>query len=260
MEYSSDLLNRAACAIRDGKLSQAREDCGRFLRRLETLRPLDLLELGHYQLPGSGKPNDLDILAPILWLVLARQERRVLLLSHRCLDWEFFDGSGGLFSACPAAAWQSSYARKYLNQECFPRWFSPAQQAVIAPVRLKNPANPLTNNPDAPETEDRLFLLSREEVLQLEEELPHSDWLPASLLMADRNLSGKGIEMYRHPCSWWLRTCGREDGDVAAVEENGDVNLAGKDAGCDEVGLRPALWLDLDRVARLPELLHPEQL
>ena len=76
----------------------------------------------------------------------------------------------------------------------------------------------------------------------------------------DRNLSGEGIELYLQPCSWWLRTCGREDGDVAAVEEDGSVDLVGKDSGCDEVGLRPAIWLDLDRIARLPELLRPDQL
>ena len=78
--------------------------------------------------------------------------------------------------------------------------------------------------------------------------------------LADENLSGEGIELYLQPCSWWLRTCGREDGDVAAVEEDGSVNLVGKDSGCDEVGLRPAIWLDLDRIARLPELLRPDQL
>lgn len=260
MEYSSGLFDCAVSEIQDGKLAQAREDCGRFAARLKKLRPLDLLEFGQYQLPGGGKPTDVDVRAPISWLVMARQDNRLLLLSHRCLDWEFFDGSGTLFSPCPAAAWEFSYAREYLSQKCFPRWFSPAQQAVIAPVRLKNEANPLTRCPDAAETEDRLFLLSREEVLQLEAQLPHSDWLPAALLMADRNLSGEGIEMYRQPCCWWLRTCGQEDGDVAAVEEDGSVDLVGKDSGCDEVGLRPAIWLDLDRIARLPELLRPDQL
>lgn len=260
MEYSSDLFNCAASEIQDGKLALAREDCGRFAARLKKLRPLDLLEFGQYQLPGGGKPTDVDVRAPISWLVMARQDNRLLLLSQRCLDWEFFDGSGTLFSPCPAAAWEFSYAREYLSQKCFPRWFSPAQQAVIAPVRLKNEANPLTDCPDAAETEDRLFLLSREEILRLEDQLPHSDWLPAALLMADRNLSGEGIEMYRQPCCWWLRTCGQEDGDVAAVEEDGSVDLVGKDSGCDEVGLRPAIWLDLDRIARLPELLRPDQL
>ena len=237
MEYSSGLFNCAASEIQDGKLDQAREDCSRFAARLEKLRPLDLLEFGQYQLPGSGKPTDVDV-----------------------LDWEFFDGSGALFSPCPAAAWEFSYAREYLSQKCFPRWFSPAQQAVIAPVRLKNEANPLTDCPDAAETEDRLFLLSREEILQLEDQLPHSDWLPAALLMADRDLQGEGIELSRQPCCWWLRTCGQEDGDVAAVEEDGSVDLVGKDSGCDEVGLRPAIWLDLNRIARLPELLRPDQL
>ncbi len=260
MEYSSTLFRRAAAALQAGEPGRARQDCARFVGQLEKLRPLDLLEFGQYPLPSSEKPSGLDVRAPILWLVLARQGSRLLLLSQRCLDWEFFDGSGPLFAPCFAADWPSSYVRKYLNQECFARWFSPAQQAVIAPVRLENPASPLTSGPELPPTEDRLFLPSWEELAQWEDRLPTSDWRPACLLLVDQDAPEEGIQISREPCSWWLRTGGPRAGDVAAVEKDGSVNLTGKDAGCDEMGLRPALWLDLDRIARLPELLPPEQL
>lgn len=273
MEYDSGLLDCLSIALKQGKLAEARQCGHRFAAQLEKLQPMDLLEFGSYRIPSSEKPNDLYISAPIGWLVLARQGRRLLLVSRRCLDWEFFDGSGPLFAPCPAAAWQSSYAREYLNGDCFSQWFSPAQQAIIPTVQLSTPANPLTGGPAGPETQDRLFLLSWQELAALQPGRPEcvspqeglwrlaAPWLPASLLMADRDWpEEQRIQLYRHPCCWWLRTGGLEEGDMAVVEANGLVNLAGRDAGCDEVGLRPALWLDLDLAARLPELLRPEQL
>ena len=217
----------------------------------------DNLVFGNYSLPGNCYPNDCKVNSPILWQVLDKDHDRLLLLSRYMLYWTFYDGSATLFSPSPETDWEVSTIRIELNGECFNSWFSVEEQAIIPETLHFMDENPQYHTSSGDPTFDRLFLLSLEEANKYlgvnlnplsdsEESCPNTAAI-AYMIMADPPLeeSEYDTEVFPHCFPWWLRTTGIDAAHVVCINDLGHADFEGITSDADEVGIRPAMWIDL---------------
>ncbi|MDR1464295.1 MAG: DUF6273 domain-containing protein [Oscillospiraceae bacterium] len=122
--------------------------------------------------------------------------------------------------------WAYSTLRAYLNGD-FLNAFTPEEQAQIAVTQVVTPNNPQFDTAGGPDTEDKIFALSVDEV---------EKYLPTA---ADKKARGylSGVKTR----AWWLRTPGATSMSAVAV-----TDVIGMNGGNDvQGGVRPALWLNL---------------
>jgi len=172
---------------------------------------------------------------PLSWIVLAKAEGSVLLLAEEIiasLECDYLRKK-----ILQKDTWETAQIRRWLNGEFLNFVFTPEEQQRIAEVTLTNPNNKKHHKKGGPDTVDRVFLLSVEEILQ---------YLPAE---RDRRCgktpyAEKQIQRTNRYPVWMTRTPGNGSwGKPAAVDGWGDINYAGNSAG--DYTLRPAIWLKL---------------
>lgn len=148
---------------------------------LEKAQVGDLVALGTYETaPGN------DRLEPLKWRVIDKQGDRLLLLCEKLID-SFAYNTDPTQSNNPSLTWENSSLRAFLNGDFLTTCFTADEAALIQVTHLTNPAScDLLNTiwgsledkgsatyselhrqslPDGPETDDKVFLLSLEEVL-----------------------------------------------------------------------------------------------
>jgi len=105
---------------------------------------------------------------------------------------------------------------------------------------LVNADNPKYGTPGGNNTRDKVFLLSLDEIEQYMGDNSH-----VNIKNAKRAVDLNGDSLH-----WWLRSPGLSDqfncGYIAAVDKDGGVRVSGGRVDSKyDVGVRPALWLDL---------------
>lgn len=242
------------------------------------IRPGDTVVFGRHQLVSQTR--DGDVAAPMQWTVLEKQGSRLLLLNRYQVDLTLVGKDDEPFR------YSDSYIRKDLREHLH-EWFYGWELELIEDTYLGETKNPAFGTSDDPGVRDKLFLLTAEEVLKyfdpeayLRGSLTEEDLVPngydllyypmrdasadAPVVFVDTPLfenkdKNKDREQGKTALEleiceflgWWTRTPGSEDGWVALYESGGKLNLDGLDATADEVGIRPALWLDLERLKPL---------
>ena len=211
--------------------------------------------LGLYEQDNSKKNGP----EPIRWIVLAREEDRVLAISKYVLDCRLYDGEYA------PVTWETCDLRAWLNGEFLETAFSRAEQGLIPLART--PADP---NPDYPvdpgeDTEDRVFLLS---ILEADRYF-HPDKTPPPKA-GDRAASDRYYRTYstllcmptayavargcvpqveNGASSWWFRSPGLSAASAAFANRLGRLStdgiLVNVANGTHSPGVRPALWIDL---------------
>lgn len=175
---------------------------------------------GSYE-QGSGQ-------APIEWIVLDRQQDRVLLLSkytleskpfHEVEDWD--------------VTWADCTLRSWLNGDFLAKAFSEEERARIIPV-----TNTAANTPD---TQDSVFLLSLDE---LNTYLPEEE---SRIAGATEHAAVQGGRVSRTTgkAYWWLRTKATPDDAALIVKYDGTVNEFGDSMEATIYTVRPAVWVSL---------------
>jgi hypothetical protein len=151
--------------------------------------------------------------------------------------------------------WETCDLREYLNGEffeflCLSENFDVSR---IAEVTNQNSNNPWFGTNGGNSTQDKIFLLSLEEVCgslyfgdsmsRLKKQGSQEYWI------YDKN-SPKRVSKYEYskdnivPKGWWTRSPADSNCHVALVGECGDVHVDSTGVTC-EYGVRPALWLKL---------------
>ncbi|MBR3836284.1 MAG: hypothetical protein IKJ69_05820 [Clostridia bacterium] len=271
MVASNYLLKIAAEFSLEKNTTRARDFFDYYLTEISNLKCHDRLILGECRLCSGIKPNDLDVRMPISWEILEKQGNRILLLSEFCLDWEFYYGNCLNEGSASDNTWETSFIRKMLNRDFFENSFKGIEKNIIITTQVKTLPNPIYGNNPGNTTQDKLFLLSSDEVIkyfagkdgnplsdrELDKEkaylkafnAPYFDLGNSSastcILMADK-FDQDRINIYRDNCFWWLRTPGIEQNDVVTVTTEGAINFEGESSMSDEIGIRPAMWIDLD--------------
>ena len=240
---------------------------------LKYVRPGDTVQFGRYC--PEGDREALQVVLPMEWTVLEKNGNRLLLLNR----FQLFCTMVGYMQTPPDfVAGPFNYRYSYIRQrlaEGLGEWFLPEELALIEDTYLGADTNPVFGTSATPDVYDKLFLLTADEVLKYfdpeayERRQSLADETELSAFKKEyypmRDASADAPVVYAHAPSrsapiangaqleltvsdflgWWTRTPGSEDGDVALYESGGEFNLEGLDAGSDEVGVRPALWLNL---------------
>ena len=102
---------------------------------------------------ANGKEN-------IEWLVLAKEENRILVISKYGLEFQPYD----TFYA--NVTWETCSLRKRLNETFFNDAFSAAERAMIPSVIVSADKNPGYNTSPGKNTTDQVFLLSLIEAIE----------------------------------------------------------------------------------------------
>lgn len=185
---------------------------------------------------------------PIEWLVLDVQEDRdrVLLLSRQILDTRLFDDSEEV------VFWDESSLRTWLNDSFLNEAFSEREREKVQLSDLETPPDATYDTEWVPATEDRVFLLSIQEV----EQYFRLAWGSTAHFYDNDTKAqptayalSKGLKTKNQRAEWYLRSSGTYGiTSLSIVHENGGISAV---ADLSPVkgklrGVRPAVWVDLD--------------
>ena len=166
---------------------------------------------------------------PIEWIVLESQKDRQLLLSKRALETLPFHNTDD------PVTWETCSLRAWLNSEFFESAFSTEEAARILLTLLDNSSvNPdfhYTEGSDP--TEDRVFLLSHDEVIRL---LPTQD-----VRLCEKSLHAPSYD--NDISQWWLRSPGLWPNCAEYISRAGTFFSGIENR--QYVDVRPALWIEI---------------
>lgn len=170
---------------------------------------------------------------PIEWTVMKTEKNKMLLLSKYVLDTQPYNKKD------EKVTWEISDIRRWLNSNFYTTAFNNMEQGKIADTLVKTENNPKYRTIGGNDTEDKVFLLSVEEVeenFQNEEERRAKTTAYAEKSVICSN------EKYAY---WVLRTMGDYNCRVVGVRMEGDLMMDGIEVSNVAFGVRPALWINL---------------
>lgn len=120
-------------------------------------------EIGNTVVFGLYTPKNPKNTDPIEWVVLSVEGNRALLVSKYVIESQPYNTKeyaedGG------EVTWENCTLRTWLNDEFFNQAFTDAEKSVIKTVTLKNPDNSYYGTKGGSDTEDKVFILSAEEI------------------------------------------------------------------------------------------------
>ncbi len=185
------------------------------------LQELQAAEAGSYVHFGSYEQdnNTENGAEPIEWLVLEKTDDSLLVISRYALDWKAYNKEDSGF------AWEDCTLRAWLNGDFLNAAFNPEEQALIPAVTLSDDQNPDTGTDPENSTQDRVFLLSKQEAetyftTQKERMCAPTDAAIAwGAYVSEEYKTTDG----RPACFWWLRTSGADPDSIIQVDIMGGV-------------------------------------
>lgn len=197
-----------------------------------------IVKFGRYEQDGNldNGPED------IKWIVLAREDNKLLLISKYSLLTSSYVPSTEFWECAKKnmplnLAWESSVARSVLNGEFYSQAFTEEERKKIALTTVIPDKDPSGNTTDEPTTQDYIFILSASEAIKyFRNDKARACDVTSYLMQRD--------EMKAKFSQWWLRSLGERDGCMARAKGDGAINYNGFSASS-KFQLRPALWLDI---------------
>lgn len=174
----------------------------------------DIVTFGKFEQNNS----EADGPEPIEWIVMDKQDGRILLLSRHNLYTELF-GRDNL-----AGSWRDSTVRKSLNVSFISLAFSPQEQEKICPREFEE-AKVLFS--------DKVFLLSEDEIESFFPTRESRKAMPTETCISKSNTLDNAQK-------WWTRSV-TDDYGYLYVTADGEILATKTD---NPLGIRPVLWLD----------------
>lgn len=216
-------------------------------------------EDGAFLLFGAYPQSEDGTVLPIKWRVLQNTGKEMFLLSEYILDCKRYHGANKdiRWRDCEDITWQDCDLRKWLNEEFYQTAFRSEEKELIKKTQC------IDNGNGSPNTEDRVFLLSVNEIKTFSDQRGR-DFLRASGTEFAGIKKSDGCSLYVYDktnrdnyvmrdgketgCSWWwLRTQGNKPsracfiGPNCSIRSYANVSLA-------RDGVRPALKLKNDKL------------
>lgn len=186
-------------------------------------------EVGDVVSMGSYKGEDIE------WEILdINDEGQMLIVSTRAIDIMRYNESQTTLS------WEECTLRGWLNGSFIEEAFDGEQQEHILTTTVINNDNEFYNIEGGNDTQDKVFLLSLDEVRNYYDE--DEDRI---CLLADNvdNSNEEIADLDSRQCNWWLRSPGSYRMNAAYVEIPGSINEHGIWVDWQR-GVRPAMWVD----------------
>ena len=159
----------------------------------------------------------------IEWIVLDEEGDKTMLLSKDCIEENSYNNE------YESVTWETCTLRSYLNAEWYEDTFSDDEKDMILTTNVVNSDNSEFGTSGGNDTEDKIFLLSIDEVKQY---FSSDD---------ERIAKYNGEDVW-----WWLRSPGDDVFYAAGVSSGGNVYDDGSSVDYDDSGIRPALWVNLN--------------
>jgi len=158
--------------------------------------------------------------------------------------------------------WDKCELRNYLNKEFYFK-FSPQDKKLIVETKITTNNNPWYDTDGGSEVNDKIFLLSIEEVIKYFGDSGDLEnrkswyWDDNESIVKEGADGGYLNDKYNNeriaknkkgmPAWWWLRSLGSSKHRIARVRDNGIICVHGSVTRglSDSGGIRPALWLNL---------------
>ena len=174
----------------------------------------------------------------IQWIVLYVNKDRALLLSWYALDVQPYN------QEWKDITWKECTLRKWLNNGFLEVAFNKDQREMISTATVINADNEEYHTPGGKDTQDKIFLLSIDEVRK---------YLPSD---KDRVCKPTDYALWREKgivdkdfgagCWWWLRSPGGNRSRAAYVGPSGFLDDLGNFVDGSSVAVRPAFWVNLE--------------
>lgn len=177
----------------------------------------------------------------IEWLVLAKENNKILVISDKALDRQLYDNAD--------VTWENCSLRKWLNDSFLNAAFSEEERALIQSTTLSADKNPEYSSDPGTATTDKVFLLSINEAEKYFNSDEARKCAPTAYAKAQGALTSSDV--YETPsgaatCWWWLRSPGYSQKGAAIVNCDGSVYYFGYGVDYDDVSVRPALWISIE--------------
>lgn len=193
----------------------------------------DTVRFGFYEQDNdisNGQEN-------IEWLVLAKQDNKILVISDKALDCKPYNNE-----KYTKVTWETCALRKWLNSSFINSAFSSEEKAKIPTVTVSADKNPKYSTDPGNATQDQVFLLSIAEAEKYFSSNSARRCTPTEYAIAN------GAE---RSCLWWLRSPGKYSEHAADVQSGGDIYYAGYlyrtiSAYDGDLAVRPAMWISLE--------------
>lgn len=197
---------------------------------IENAKPGYLINFGSYEQDGDFA-NGAE---PIEWIVLARQDNRLFVISRYGLELKPYNDS---FSAM---SWGECSLRQWLNSGFCDTAFSKEEMAMVQLTKVETDGNV---------SEDKIYIISDKE---FEYYLPFGEarlCIPTAYAEKQANdimfckfeMSGS-----KRVGAWWLRTPGSHDGMVKFINTNGTVDWSEDAIDALYYLIRPVMVINLD--------------
>lgn len=191
---------------------------------------------------------------PVKWRILEIKGNQALLLADKALDeWPY--------STSKSATWETSAARSG-TRTFTERAFTSNELNAIIETSLENKPNISYGTSGGNTTKDKVFLLSEEDVYGSKAALHGFSTSPdtydaaryckSSTYAKAKRLHSDTREGSAGNCNWWLRSPGRDSNSAAYVFVLGNGNSSGSFVDSRNLGLRPAMWIDLSTAKYTP--------
>lgn len=190
--------------------------------------------------------------SPIRWRVLKISGSKALLLADRMPDTHPFH------EHAQDIDWSRSELRRWLNDAFMQRAFSKNEQAAILDTRLENAPNAYFGTPSGPDTQDKVFILSGNEVFNSPLAADYGFYpgngvddparrFRSTLYAKCRGAWWSPVEGYRGNSFWLMRTSGYTPGNITYICDFGYIYNQGTLVTCDDAAILPAITIDLSR-------------
>ena len=197
----------------------------------------DCITFGTYEQDNDTSNGKEDI----EWLVLDKEDDRILVISKYSLDSQKYNEVG------ESATWKTCSLRNWLNANFMDSAFSSDEKSQIMTSTVTADKNPNYDTSPGNNTEDKVFLLSIPEVNQYFDSDEARRCAPTDYAIAQ----GASVDNYyfttngEATCPWWLRSPGSSSRNAAIVLDGGSVVYGGHRGSNETCGVRPALWISL---------------
>ena len=219
---------------------------------------------GHYRWEESTEWHYFRF-DPIRWRVIGLENGTACLMADRLLDCQPYNTADGPVS------WETSTIRSWLNSysaeendagiDCRGKGFldmafSSEQLEAIINTRVVNHSNKAYGTDCGNDTEDRVFLLSNDEVFSSDTAARNGFYAgsgyddPAKRFRSTMYAKCRGswwssVNGYMGNSFWFMRTNGYTQESVTYICDFGYIYSRGTISTCEDAGVLPAIWIDL---------------
>ena len=209
-------------------------------------------DIGDRVLFGNYRWDEDGTVHPIEWKILKKEENKVLLLSKYILDVKPYNKKE------EKVTWETSSIRRWLNYWFYRTGFNETERKKIEKMLVKAEDNHECRTSAGNDTMDRIFLLSINEVKKLlptdeSRQAKGSEYAEMKGLYAKTEQSIEdddfccSIVFIKREAEWHLRSPGIRENKNARVTFEGGINRLGDSVADDCIGVRPVLWINLEK-------------